>query len=140
MSAEFGTSITADDIIDTLGFFDDWEDRYRYIIDLGKQLPEMPAAEHVDDNIVRGCQSQVWVTAEPRDGVVYFRADSDAHIVRGLIAIVLGAYNGQSAETITQFDIDDYFERLDLLRHISPTRGNGLRAMVARMRELAAAN
>jgi len=137
--AEFGTSITADEIVDTLGFFDDWEDRYRYIIDLGKQLPELDAADHNDANIVRGCQSQVWVTAAVADGVISFKADSDAHIVRGLIAIVLSAFNAKPAQAILDFDIDGYFESLDLLRHISPTRGNGLRAMVARMRELATA-
>ena len=135
--SEFGVEITAADIVDTLGFFDDWEERYRYIIDLGKQLPAFDENQRNDDYIVRGCQSQVWVSAKREGDVMAYAADSDAHIVRGLIAIVLAAFNRKTPNEIHAFDIDLYFAELDLLRHISPTRGNGLRAMVARMRELA---
>ncbi|MCH8531910.1 MAG: cysteine desulfurase sulfur acceptor subunit CsdE [Saccharospirillum sp.] len=138
MSTEFGVDVTADDIVETLSFFDSWEDRYRYIIDLGKELPEMAEALKTDDRLVRGCQSQVWLEHErDGDGHLHLQADSDAHIVKGLLAVVLAAYNGKTAKEILDFDVEDYFSRLDLVRHLSPTRGNGLRAMVSRIRETA---
>lgn len=139
MQTVYGIDISAEDIAETLGFFDDWEERYRYIIDIGKRLPVMPEAERREELLVRGCQSQVWLKAHEREGRLFFEVDSDAHIVRGLIAIVLSAYNGKPPAEILAFDIDAYFERLDLLRHLSPTRGNGLRAMVERMRDVATA-
>ncbi|MHA7879075.1 MAG: SufE family protein [Saccharospirillum sp.] len=139
MSTEFGVDVTADDIVETLSFFDAWEDRYRYIIDLGKELPEMDDALKTDDRLVRGCQSQVWLEHALDDGGhLHLQADSDAHIVKGLLAVVLAAYNGKTSQEILDFDVEDYFARLDLVRHLSPTRGNGLRAMVRRIRETAA--
>ncbi|GAB3379337.1 SufE family protein [Spongiibacter taiwanensis] len=133
----FGRSITADDIVDTLSFFDSWEDRYKYIIDLGKELPEMPEDLKTEDRLIRGCQSQVWLEHERSNGGFEFQADSDAFIVKGLLGVILSAYNNKSADEILAFDVDAYFEQLQLLRHLSPTRGNGLRAMVARIRQLA---
>lgn len=133
----FGASITSEDIVDTLGFFDSWEDRYRYIIDLGKELPPLPDAMHTEDRLVRGCQSKVWMDVGEREGRLELAVDSDAFIVKGLLGVVLAAYNKRTPEEILAFDIDDYFEQLDLLRHLSPTRGNGLRAMVGRIREAA---
>lgn len=135
---QFGQDVTADSIVDDLSFFDSWEDRYRYIIDLGKSLPPFDEAQRVDLHLVRGCQSQVWLIPEASDRQFYFQVDSDAHIVRGLLAIVLAAFQGRTAEQILAFDIDDYFTRLQLLQHISPTRGNGLKAMVERIRSAAA--
>ena len=134
------TTHSVEDIVETIGFFDDWEDRYRYIIDLGKELPAMPEAHKREELLVRGCQSQVWLDWRDRDGRVFFEVDSDALIVRGLIAIILAAFDGQTPRAILDFDIDGYFEKLDLLKHLSPTRGNGLRAMVQRIRDVAAAN
>ncbi len=129
-----------DEIRDSFAFFDDWEDRYRFIIDLGRELPPMPDALKVDANIVRGCQSQVWIDHRARvTGRLYFTLDSDAMIVRGLIAIVLAAFDGRAPAEILAFDIDGLFEDLDLLRHLSPTRGNGLAALVRRIRDIAAA-
>ena len=135
----FGTDITTEDILDTLGFFDDWEERYKYIIDLGKQLPAMPDEKKVDDHLIRGCQSQVWLETEQNGDSFEFQADSDAFIVKGLLGVILAAYNNKSGGEILEFDIEQYFEQLDLLRHLSPTRGNGLRAMVQRIREIAGA-
>ncbi|HDZ09612.1 SufE family protein [Pseudohongiella sp.] len=135
---EFGTDITTDDIIDTLAFFDSWDDRYKYIIDLGKELPPLPDSEHVDENIIRGCQSKVWLASEQRDGVLYFQVDSDAFIVKGLLGVVLAAYNSKTPQQILDFDIEAYFAELDLMRHLSPTRGSGLQAMVARIKNIAA--
>jgi cysteine desulfuration protein SufE len=126
------------EIRESFGFFDDWEDKYRFIIDLGKALPHLPEAAKRDENLVRGCQSQVWLTAEiDADDRLHLSMDSDAHIVRGLIAIVLAAYDGKDRATAAGFDIESLFEELDLLKHLSPTRGNGLKAMIGRIRELA---
>ncbi len=133
----FGTSISTEDILDTLSFFDDWEERYKYIIDLGKQLPVMPDSKKTEQYLLRGCQSQVWIDSELNNGVLNFEADSDAHIVRGLLGVVLAAYNHKTPADILAFDIDDYFARIDLVKHLSPTRGNGLRAMVQRIQDTA---
>lgn len=135
---QFGIDVTADDIIDTLGFFDSWEDRYKYIIDLGKELPPLAEQLHTDEYIVRGCQSQVWLVHELRDNRLYFQADSDAFIVKGLLGVVLAAYNGKTPAEIAAVNIEDYFARLDLLQHLSSTRGNGLKAMVKRIQDTAA--
>ena len=103
----FGTDITTEDILDTLGFFDDWEERYKYIIDLGKQLPAMPDEKKVDDHLIRGCQSQVWIDHQIVDGKLVLEADSDAHIVKGLLGVVLAAYNGKTPTEASAFDGDD---------------------------------
>ena len=136
---QFGIDISADDIIDTLGFFDSWEDRYKYIIDLGKELPPLAEEHRTEINLVRGCQSQVWLISELRDGRLFFAADSDAFIVKGLLGVVLAAYNGKTPGEILAFDIEAYFNALNLLQHLSATRGNGLRAMVKRIQDTAAA-
>jgi len=127
-------------IVDDLSFFDDWEERYRYIIDLGKPLPEFPAPLKTEQLLVRGCQSQVWLLTQMNadTGGVDIAVDSDAVIVRGLAAIVLAAYHGKTPAQIGDFDIESYFSKLDLLKHLSPTRGNGLRAMVKKIQQLAA--
>jgi|TARA_R110000822_G_scaffold65249_2_gene159817 cysteine desulfuration protein SufE len=137
--SEFGTDISSEDIIETLAFFDGWEDRYKYIIDLGRELPAMDDSLRTDEHIVRGCQSQVWLASEERDGHLYFTADSDAFIVKGLLAVVLAAYNGKTPSAIREFDIEGYFEQLNLIKHLSVTRGNGLRAMVKRIQATAQA-
>ena len=134
----FGVDISSTYIVDNLSFFDSWDDRYKYIIDLGKELPPMDVADHVDSNLIRGCQSQVWLVSERRDGKLFFSVDSDAFIVKGLLAIVMAAYNGKAPDEIRKFDIQAYFESIDLMRHLSPTRGSGLQAMVARIQALAA--
>ncbi len=136
----YGSETTIDEIEQTFALFDDWEDRYGYLIDLGKALPSLPDYLKVEDHIVRGCQSQVWVTHEIRDGLLELYADSDALIVRGLIALVLAAVNRRPPAQAAAYDIEALFERLDLMSHLSPTRGNGLRALVARIRALAAAD
>ena len=133
----FGHSISSEDIQDTLCFFDSWEDRYKYIIDLGKELPPLPDEFHTADRLVRGCQSQVWIETALVDGKLQLAVDSDAFIVKGLLGIVLAAYNNKTPQQVLDFDIDAYFGDLDLLKHLSPTRGNGLRAMVARIKDIA---
>ena len=123
------------EIREAFDFFDDWEDKYRFVIDLGKTLPSMAEDLRVPDNIVRGCQSQVWLVAHANDGGLTFEIDSDAHIVRGLIGIVQAAYQNQTPAEILAFDMEQLFEELDLIKHLSPTRGNGLRSMVARIHQ-----
>ncbi len=137
MNNPFGSEITAADIVETLGFFDDWEDRYRYIIDLGKSLPPLAKEYQTEEHLIKGCQSRVWMNAENKEGRLYFDVDSDAHIVRGLLGVVLSAFNGKTALEILDFDIKEYFSQLDLLQHLSPTRGNGLQAMVKSIRTFA---
>ena len=136
-SNPFGQTILTDDILDTLGFFDAWEDRYKYIIDLGKELPAMAAANQIDENIVRGCQSQVWILSDFDGSKLWFEVDSDAFIVKGLLGVVLAAYNGKSPREILDFDIESYFDQLELMQHLSSTRGNGLRAMVQKIQQTA---
>jgi cysteine desulfuration protein SufE len=133
-------TVSVDDIRAAFELFDSWEDKYRFVIELGRDLPDMDPAWKTEQTLVRGCQSQVWLVAEQDgSGVMRLHLDSDAHIVRGLIAIVLAAYQQRTPREILDFDIEGLFESLDLLKHLSPTRGNGLRAMVNRIREEAAA-
>ncbi len=128
---------SSDEIVDDLEFFDDWEQRYQYIIDLGKQIPGMSDEQRTSDKIVKGCQSNVWLDYEKQDNRFQFNVDSDAVIVQGLLVLVLSAYNDKTGQDILDFDIDAYFQALDLERHITPTRGNGLRAIVAKIRHIA---
>ena len=131
---------TLDDIRASFAFFDAWEDRYRFLIDLGRNLDRLPDQHRIERNLVHGCQSQVWLVPayDAEAEQLHLDIDSDAHIVRGLIAIALAAYDGQAPRDILAFDIEALFDEIDLLAHLSPTRGNGLRAMVARIRAEAA--
>lgn len=135
-----GKDTTLDDVLEGFEFLDDWEERYAFIIDLGKQLPAFPDDERTEENYVHGCQSQVWLIHyfDEDSGKLYLLIDSDAIIVRGLAAIILVALNGKTPRDLLATDIDELFEQLDLFRHISPTRGNGLRAMVGKIRDIAA--
>ena len=113
-----------------------WENQYRLIIQLGKQLPALPSEWQTEDNRLKGCESQAWLKSEKgEDGCWHFACDSDARIVRGLIVIVLAALNHQTADAIQTFDVDGYFSELGLEKHLSPSRGNGLRAIVLTIRE-----
>ena len=127
------------EIIEDLEFFDDWEDRYKYIIDLGKSLPAMDDELKTELRLVKGCQSSVWIEPSEAGDRMTFIVDSDAIIVRGLLALVMAAYDNKTAADINAFDIDAYFSELDLERHLSPTRGNGLKSIVARIQAMAKA-
>jgi len=117
----------------------DWEERYRYVIDLGRELAPLSEAEHADANKVRGCASQVWLITEPKAaGTLEFRGDSDAHIVRGLIAILLRLYSGRAPAEILAFDANAAFKQLGLTGALSAQRSNGLFSMVERIRRDAA--
>jgi|TARA_B110000908_G_scaffold29381_1_gene34679 cysteine desulfuration protein SufE len=132
--------VTTAEIIDDLAFFDDWEERYQYIIDLGKELPAMAEKLRTSERLVKGCQSNVWLDVDRVDDKLLFAVDSDAYIVRGLLVLVLAAFNNKTATEIVSFDVDSYFRQLDLERHLSPTRGNGLRSIVAKIQALASAS
>lgn len=128
---------SSQDIIEDLAFFDDWEQKYQYIIDLGKALPRLDDTAKTADKLVRGCQSNVWLNAAFNGNTLQFEVDSDAVIVHGLLALVMAAYNDKTPAEIIAFDIDAYFGELELEQHITPTRGNGLRAIVAKIQQLA---
>lgn len=131
--------MTIDEIVDNFALFDDWEDRYRYLIDLGGKLPPMPESLKIEENKVRGCMSQVWMVlnwdASTRLTIL---ADSDAQIVKGLIAVLLALYTGKTAEEAKNLNIEDIFSRLGLDQHLSPNRRNGFFSMVERVKTFAA--
>lgn len=127
--------------IDTIradfSFLDDWEDRYRYVIELGQDLPPYPESARDEAHKVRGCASQVWLVSERSGGsdpIMTFQGDSDAHIVRGLVAIVLALYSGHHASEVLAIDAEDTLRALGLDEHLTPQRSNGLRSMVQRIR------
>lgn len=119
-------------LVEDFGLFDDWGERYQYIIDLGKQLPPFPEADQIDDNRIRGCQSQVWLTMSSQNKVMSYQATSDAIIVRGLIALLLSVYDGQPAAEIAESS-SEFLNELGFGDHLSPTRQNGLHALLKAM-------
>ena len=128
-----------DEIIDNFSVLDDWDDRYRYVIELGRELEPLPEPARTETNKVQGCASQVWLSTDMKpngkDGpVLTFKGDSDAHIVRGLIAILLTIYSGKHARDILATDAVALFERLGLKEHLTPQRSNGFRSMVERIK------
>jgi cysteine desulfuration protein SufE len=128
-----------DDIIADFEFIDDWEERYRYIIELGRTLEPLPEADHTDEHKVRGCASQVWLVTEPSDdGRLVFRGDSDAVIVQGLVAVMLRLYSGRTTDEILGFDAAAALKQLGLVGALSAQRSNGLASMVQRIRKDAA--
>jgi cysteine desulfuration protein SufE len=128
-----------DEIIENFELLDEWDDRYRYLIELGRGLPELPEDARTETNKVRGCTSQVWLRTDVKpDGaagpVLEFLGDSDAHIVRGLVAILLSLYSGRPAQEILGTDAEPLFEKLGLREHLTPQRSNGFRSMVERIK------
>ena len=117
------------ELVEEFQFFDNWMDRYQYIIDLGRRLPEFPEDQRIEKNKIKGCQSQVWFTAEQADGRLQFQAISDAAIVSGLIALLLRVYSNRLPEEIVGAQAD-FVSALQLEQHLSPTRSNGLAAML----------
>ncbi len=122
-----------DDIIEEFGGFDDWLDRYQLLIDLGSEQPPLDEKYKTDNNLIEGCQSRVWLQADYEDGKVLFRAESDALIVKGIVALLIQVYSGHTPDEILSSDL--YFvEAIGLKEHLSPTRSNGLLAMIKQMR------
>lgn len=132
--------MSIEQIVDDFELLDSWDDRYRYVIELGRALPPFPDAERTAENKVQGCASQVWMVSETRPAkngggpVLEFLGDSDAHIVKGLIAILFALYSGQPAKRILETDALALFHRLGLGEHLTPQRSNGFRSMVERIR------
>ena len=130
--------MTIDDLIENFELLDDWEDKYRYLIDLGEQYTTLPAELHQSEWKVIGCQSQVWLVPEVKiidsRKLLYFQGDSDAAIVKGLIAIVVTLFSGKSKEEILNLDIDNSFAKIGLQEHLSPSRRNGLEAMLEKIK------
>ena len=129
---------TLADLAESFSLFDDWEDKYRYLIDLGDRLDPMDEALKTGENFVRGCTSQVWMDARFDNDRFRFVADSDSRIVKGLIYILAVAYQGRTRQEIAAVDIENAFEKLGLHQHLSPNRRNGFFAMVGRIRGMAA--
>lgn len=129
---------TADEIADAFEFIDDWEERYRYVIELGRELPDFPDALKTPATKVDGCVSQVWLMSGLHDGALSLKGDSDAMIVRGLVAILIAFYNGRDPADVPQADVEAFLTRLQLAEHLTPQRSNGLAAMVKRIRADAA--
>ncbi len=136
--------MTIETIQSDFEFLDEWEDRYRYVIELGRAMPPLAAGEKTDERKVRGCASQVWLVTErtdrpdPSDPILTFRGESDAHIVQGLIAILLAIYNGKRASEILATDANAIFAELGLIEHLTPQRSNGLKSMIGRIQAEAA--
>ena len=128
------------ELIENFSFFDGWEDKYQYVIDLGKQLEILDDSFKNEQWLVKGCQSQVWLVPEFKDNCIHFVADSDAILVKGIIFIVLTIYNDKSAEEIKSIDIKEIFAKLGLEENLTPSRRNGMMSMVAKIREYAAMN
>lgn len=131
--------MTLDDILENFEFLDEWEDKYRYVIELGRGMPEFPDKMRTDTYKIKGCVSQVWlvkhVDASAGEPVLSYEGDSDAHIVKGLVALVLAAFSGRKASQIVAFDTDAMFDRIGLREHLTPQRSNGLSAMVRRIKQ-----
>jgi cysteine desulfuration protein SufE len=139
MTNSHAASTTIDAIVDDFSLLDDWDDRYRHVIELGRKLAPLDERDRNDRNKVQGCASQVWLATTTRSGgaagpVLYFTGDSDAHIVKGLIAILLATYSGRPASEILATDAIALFERLGLREHLTPQRSNGFRSMVERIK------
>jgi cysteine desulfuration protein SufE len=131
--------MTIDEITENFAVLDEWDDRYRYVIELGRTLSPFPDQARTEKNKVQGCASQVWLTTDIENSaggpILRFEGDSDAHIVRGLIAILFAIYSGRPARDILRLDALDLFDRLGLRAHLTPQRSNGLKSMVGRIRE-----
>jgi cysteine desulfuration protein SufE len=133
-------TVTVEELVDDFEFLGDWEDRYRYIIELGDELEPMPDGLKTDAHRVQGCVSNVWLVMELTEGtppVIQFVADSDSQIVRGLVAILVMLCSGRTPREILELDIKGVFDRLELQKHLSRSRSNGFRAMIQRIKHLA---
>jgi cysteine desulfuration protein SufE len=126
-------------IIDDFSMFDEWLDKYEYIIELGKKLDSFPEAKKTDDRLIKGCQSRVWLDCEVQNGKLIFTADSDAIITKGIISLLIGVYSGRSAEEIAGDDFG-FLEQIGLKENLSPTRANGLASMVETIKTVALNN
>ena len=124
------------EIIEEFSLYEEWLDKYEYLIELGKNLAPFPEEKKTEDRLIKGCQSRVWLDSELRDGSLYFMADSDAVITRGIISLLIGVYSGRPAQEIAADDFA-FVQEIGLKENLSPTRANGLVSMIERIREIA---
>jgi cysteine desulfuration protein SufE len=122
-----------DEIIDEFSLFDNWEDKYEYLIDIGKKLPVLEDTHKKDENKIRGCQSTVWMVSEYKDGRIFYKADSDAMIVKGLISMLIRVFSGQKPADIVAADMK-FIDAIGMSTHLAQTRSNGLRSMIKQMK------
>ena len=126
-------------VIDEFSMYDEWLDKYEYLIELGKNLKDYPESAKTDDRLIKGCQSRVWLDYSVQDGKIFFRADSDAIITKGIISLLIGIYSGRTASEIASSDFS-VVEKIGLKENLSPTRANGLVSMIERIRQVAIEN
>lgn len=124
------------EVIEDFSMYEEWLDKYEYLIDLGRKLEAFPEELKTEDRLIKGCQSRVWLDTRMEDGRLFFRADSDAIITKGIISLLVGVYSGRTAREIAEDDFS-FVERLGLLENLSPTRAGGLASMIATIRETA---
>lgn len=129
--------MTEEELLENFSFLDDWEERYKYILDLGKFLEEFPAEFKNDIYAVSGCVSQVWLKIKVRNNQLFFIADSDSHLVRGLLKVILTLFSSKSKEEILEIDFEDFFQKIGLHEHLTPQRSNGVFSIVKKIREYA---
>lgn len=127
------------EVVDTFSMYDDWLDKYDYLIDLGKNLEDYPDSDKTEANLIKGCQSRVWLDYKIEDGKIYFNADSDAIITKGIISLLIGIYSGRTPEEIASSDFS-FIEKIGLMENLSPTRANGLTSMIATIKSVALNN
>lgn len=127
------------EVVDEFSMFDEWLDKYEYLIELGKSLKDYPETAKTDDRLIKGCQSRVWLDYKVEDGKIYFNADSDAIITKGIISLLIRIYSGRNPEEILSSDFS-VVDRIGLKENLSPTRANGLVSMIGKIREIAAEN
>lgn len=128
-----------EDIIETFSLYDDWMDKYEYLIELGKNLEAYPEELKTDDKLIKGCQSRVWLNSCVKDGKIFFQADSDAIITKGIISLLIGIYSGRRPDEILDDDFS-FVDKIGLKENLSPTRANGLVSMIAKIKLLASEN
>ena len=131
--------VDIDEIVDNFSFLDDWDDRYGYLIELGNALTPVPAEQMIDANKVQGCVSQVWLISSYEDGKLHFNGASDAHIVRGLVAVALSIFSGKTPLEIVDLDKQETFVAIGLAEHLTPQRSNGLKSLVGKIKATAQA-
>ncbi len=130
---------TENEVIDSFSMFDEWLDKYEYLIELGKNLSSYPESSKTDDKLIKGCQSRVWLDYKLENGKIYFIADSDAIITKGIISLLISVYSGRTPEEISSSDFG-FIEKIGLKENLSPTRANGLVSMIAKIKEVALSN
>lgn len=128
-----------EEIIDTFSMYDDWLDKYEYLIELGKNLDSYDESEKTDSKLIKGCQSRVWLDHTVEDGKIFFRADSDAIITKGIISLLISVYSGKEAKEIAEDDFS-FIEKIGLKENLSPTRANGLLSMISTIKKIATEN